>query len=102
MLDVALTGILRRLTAEEARDLLSQLPGQARARLQAAPRNKQVGYYSDMYKLEFAWPKFQMYRQVLSRVLAEDFVIDRGWTETQALDFGKQVLRGNVETVFGV
>jgi glucuronate isomerase len=73
-----------------------------RARLQAAPRNKQVGYYSDMYKLEFAWPKFQMYRQVLARVLAADFVIDRGWSETQALDFGKQVLRGNVETIFQV
>lgn len=73
-----------------------------RARLQAAPRNKQVGYYSDMYKLEFAWPKFQMYRRILARVLTEDFVLDRGWTETQALDFGKQVLRGNVETIFRV
>lgn len=73
-----------------------------RARLQAAPRTKQVGYYSDMYKLEFAWPKFQMYRRILARVLAEDFVIDRGWSETQALDFGKQVLRGNVEAIFKV
>jgi glucuronate isomerase len=73
-----------------------------RARLQAAPRTKQIGYYSDMYKLEFAWPKFQMYRRILARGLAEDFVIDRKWTETQALDLGKQVLRGNVETIFGV
>jgi glucuronate isomerase len=73
-----------------------------RSRLQAVPRNKNVGYYSDMYKLEFAWPKFQMYRQVLSKVLAEDFVLARGWTEEQALDLGKQVLRGNVETIFGV
>ena len=55
-----------------------------------------------MYKLEFAWPKFQMYRRILARVLAEDFVLDRGWTETQALDFGKQVLRGNVEAIFRV
>ncbi len=73
-----------------------------KARLQAAPRTKQIGYYSDMYKLEFAWPKFQMYRRILARVLAEDFVIDRKWTETQALDLGRQVLRGNVETIFGV
>ncbi len=73
-----------------------------KARLTAAPRTKQVGYYSDMYKLEFAWPKFQMYRQVLGRVLAEDFVLDRGWSEDRALDLGRQVLRGNVETIFGV
>lgn len=73
-----------------------------KARLQAVPRNKQVGYYSDMYKLEFAWPKFSMYRQCLSRVLAQDFVIARRWTEEQALSLGRQVLRGNVESIFGV
>lgn len=73
-----------------------------RSRLQAVPRNKNIGYYSDMYKLEFAWPKFEMYRRILAKVLAEDFVIDRGWTEEQALALGRQVLRGNVESVFGV
>lgn len=73
-----------------------------KARLQAVPRNKQVGYYSDMYKLEFAWPKFSMYRQCLSRVLAQDFVIARKWSEDQALALGRQVLRGNVESLFGV
>jgi glucuronate isomerase len=73
-----------------------------RSRLQAVPRNKNIGYYSDMYKLEFAWPKFQMYRQVLAKVLAEDFVLERGWTEEQALALGRQVLRGNVEAIFGV
>ncbi|MEZ6066648.1 MAG: amidohydrolase [Planctomycetaceae bacterium] len=71
-----------------------------RARLEAVPRNKQIGYYSDMYKLEFALPKFRMYRRVLAKVLAQDFVIGRGWSEEQAVDFGKQVLRGNVESVF--
>ena len=73
-----------------------------KARLQAVPRNKQIGYYSDMYKLEFAWPKFNMYRQCLSRVLAQDFVIARKWSEEQALSLGRQVLRGNVETIFRV
>lgn len=73
-----------------------------RSRLQAVPRNKNIGYYSDMYKLEFAWPKFEMYRRILAKVLAEDFVIDRGWTEEQALALGRQILRGNVESVFGV
>ena len=73
-----------------------------RSRLEAVPRNKQVGYYSDMYKLEFALPKFRMYRRVLARVLAEDFVIGRKWSEEEALALGRQVLRGNVESIFSV
>lgn len=73
-----------------------------RSRLEAVPRNKQVGYYSDMYKLEFALPKFRMYRRVLAKVLAEDFVQARGWTEEQALDLGRQILRGNVESIFQI
>lgn len=73
----------------------------AAARLEAVPRTKQIGYYSDMYKLEFALPKFAMYKRILAKILAERFVLDRGWTEAQAIDFGKQVLRGNVEKVFG-
>jgi len=71
-----------------------------RARLQVVPRTKQIGYYSDMYKLEFGLPKFNMYRRVLSKVLAEDFVIARNWTEEQAVGLGKQILRDNVEAIF--
>ncbi len=72
------------------------------ARLEAAPRNKQIGYYSDMYKLEFALPKFAMYKRILAKVLAENFCCDRGWGEERAVELGKEVLRGNVERVFGV
>lgn len=72
-----------------------------RSRLQAVPRTKQIGYYSDMYKLEFALPKFAMYRRILARALAEDFVVNRSWTVEKAIELGKQVLRGNVESVFG-
>jgi glucuronate isomerase len=70
------------------------------ARLEAVPRTKQIGYYSDMYKLEFALPKFAMFKRILAKVLAEQFVIDRGWSETQAITLGTQVLRGNVESIF--
>jgi glucuronate isomerase len=70
------------------------------ARLEAVPGTKQIGYYSDMYKLEFALPKFAMYKRLLAKVLAERFVIDRGWSEQRAVDLGRQVLRGNVERVF--
>ncbi len=43
------------------------------ARLEAVPRTKQIGYYSDMYKLEFALPKFAMYKRILAKVLAERY-----------------------------
>ncbi|MFO0974777.1 MAG: glucuronate isomerase [Planctomycetaceae bacterium] len=72
-----------------------------RARLQAVPMTKQIGYYSDMYKLEFALPKFAMYRRILAKVLAEDFVIGRRWSVEQAISLGKRILRGNVEAIFG-
>ncbi len=73
----------------------------AAARLEAVPRTKQIGYYSDMYKLEFALPKFAMYKRILAKVLAERFVVDRGWTEERAVALGAQVLRGNVDATFG-
>ena len=69
-------------------------------RLEAVPMTKQIGYYSDMYKLEFGLPKFRMYKRVLAKVLAERFVIDRGWSERRAVELGCQVLRGNVDRVF--
>lgn len=72
------------------------------ARLEAIPRNKQIGYYSDMYKLEFALPKFKMFKRCLARVLASHFVEDNAWSEERAVALGHQVLRGNVESVFGV
>jgi glucuronate isomerase len=71
------------------------------ARLEAIPRNKQIGYYSDMYKLEFALPKFNMFKRCLANVLADQFVVAQKWSESRAIELGKQVLRGNVETIFG-
>jgi len=72
------------------------------ARLEAVPQTKQIGYYSDMYKLEFALPKFAMYKRILAKVLAERYVIDRNWNEERAIDFGKRILRGNIETIFNM
>ncbi|MBI1902344.1 MAG: glucuronate isomerase [Planctomycetia bacterium] len=74
----------------------------AAARLEAVPRTKQIAYYSDMYKLEFALPKFAMYKRVLAKILAERFVIDRGWSEEEALALGRQVLCDNTRRIFGV
>jgi glucuronate isomerase len=74
----------------------------ARARLTAVPATKQIGYYSDAYKLEFILPKFNMYRRVLARVLANEFVIERRWSEERAVAFARQVLRDNPQRIFGV
>ncbi|MFP6676931.1 MAG: amidohydrolase, partial [Pirellulaceae bacterium] len=72
----------------------------AAARLEAVPRTKQIGYYSDMYKLEFALPKFRMYKRILAKILSERFVVDRGWSEEQAVSLGTQVLRDNTARIF--
>jgi len=74
----------------------------ARSRLQAVPAAKQIGYYSDMYKLEFGLPKFNMYRKVLAQVLAEDFVQGRGFGEEEAIALARTVLRDNVERIYKV
>jgi len=69
-------------------------------RLQAVPMTKQLAYYSDAYKLEFVLPKFNMYRRILARVLANEYVLERQWSEEQAIALGQQLLRGNVESLF--
>jgi glucuronate isomerase len=74
----------------------------ARARLQAVPKTKQLGYYSDMYKLEFGLPKFNMYRRILAKILADDFVRNGVLTEAGAVALARQVLRENVQRIFNV
>ena len=74
----------------------------ARARLQAVPKTKQIGYYSDMYKLEFGLPKYNMYRRVLAKVLADDFVRSGATTETRALELARLLLRENARRIFKV
>lgn len=71
-----------------------------RARLQAVPKTKLVGYYSDAYKLEFVLPKFNMYRRVLAETLAEDAVRGRGWSRERALELAKLVLLENPRRIF--
>ncbi len=71
-----------------------------RGRLDGVPMTKQIGYYSDAYKLEFIKPKFDMYRRILANVLATDFVIGRGWSEKRAIELAYTILRGNVERIF--
>jgi len=71
-------------------------------RLQAVPKTKLIGYYSDAYKLEFVLPKYNMYRRVLAETLADEFVRPKRFSETEAVALGKRLLRDNVREVFGV
>jgi glucuronate isomerase len=73
-----------------------------KGRIEAIPRNKQIGYYSDAYKLEFILPKFRMYKRLLAETLASEYCEFRGWSEAKALELGRQILRGNVESVFRI
>ena len=70
----------------------------AAARLEAVPQTKQIGYYSDAYKLEFCLPKFAMYKRILAKILAERFVIERRWSEQQAVDLGPSHPPGKYRT----
>ena len=70
------------------------------ARLDAVPRGKLIGYYSDAYKLEFILPKYRMYKHILAECLAETICIGRGQSESFAIELGKQILRGNVDSIF--
>ena len=71
-------------------------------RLQAVPKTKLVGYYSDAYKLEFVLPKYRMYRGILAGVLADEFVRPGRLTETDAVALGTRLLRDNVRDIFKV
>jgi glucuronate isomerase len=73
-----------------------------RARLQAVPKTKQIGYYSDMYKLEFGLPKYNTYRRILARVLADDFVRPGATDEAGALALARLLLRDNARRIFRV
>ena len=73
-----------------------------RERLQAVPKTKQIGYYSDAYKLEFVLPKYTMYRRILAEVLAEEFVCPGRLNEIDAVALGKRLLRDNVRDMFQV
>lgn len=74
----------------------------SRARLQAVPKTKQIGYYSDAYKLEFILPKYNMYRRILAQILADDFVKPGVYSEPQAIALARLLLRENSQRIFGV
>ena len=72
------------------------------ARLQSVPKTKLIGYYSDAYKLEFALAKFNIYRRILARVLARDYVRAGRGSEDEAVELARLLLRENPRRIFRV
>ncbi len=73
-----------------------------RARLNAVPKTKLLGYYSDAYKLEFVLPKYNMYRRILAQTLADEYVRPGLMNETEAVSLARLLLRENTKRIFGV
>ncbi|WP_165067690.1 glucuronate isomerase [Paludisphaera rhizosphaerae] len=71
-----------------------------KARVQAVPKAKLLGYYSDAYKLEFILPKVNMYKRILAETLAEEGVKGQGWSTERALEVAKLALVDNPRRVF--
>ncbi len=71
-----------------------------KARLEAVPKTKVVGYYSDAYKLEFVLPKFNMFRRILAETIAQDAIRGRGWSADRALELARLVLVENPRRIF--
>jgi glucuronate isomerase len=72
-----------------------------RCRIEALPRTKLLGYYSDAYYVEFILPKFNMYRRSLSRILSEQVEMRR-LTEDDALELAARLLRENAVEIFSL
>jgi len=71
-----------------------------RAARSSTANQKQAGYYTDAYKLEFCLPKFAMYKRILAKILAEAVRRRTRLERKQAVGLGRRVLRGNVEQIF--
>lgn len=72
------------------------------SRLQGLPSKKIIGYYSDAFKLEFVRPKYQMYIKTLSKVVFNNYVLERSWSENSAMELARNILIENTKNVFEV
>ncbi len=80
----------------------SYIAHELRVRLQAVPKTKLIGYYSDAYTLEFVLPKYNMYRRVLAQLLADDFVRPGNMNGRQALELARLLLRDNCIHIYDI
>ncbi len=72
-----------------------------RERLDMLPANKQVGFFSDAYCVEWSYAKAVIVRKLLARVLAER--VDLGQLdESSALEFARATFFESPQTLLGM
>jgi glucuronate isomerase len=69
-----------------------------RERLEMLPANKQVGFFSDAYCVEWAYAKAKLVRKILSRVLAERIELGQ-FDLPAALAFARAILYESPQTL---
>ncbi|MGL6226566.1 MAG: hypothetical protein ACRC10_08065 [Thermoguttaceae bacterium] len=67
------------------------MPQLIRERLDMLPLNRQIGFFSDAYCVEWAYAKAKMVKNALSRVLAEKVELGQ-YTVESALSIGQELL----------
>ncbi len=70
-------------------------------RLDMVPLNRQVGFFSDAYCVEWAWAKAAMVRRVLASVLAEKVALGQ-YTEAEAIDIARAILYETPQDLLGL
>ena len=63
--------------------------------------NKQVGFFTDAYTMEWAYIKSRLIREVTAKVLAER-VEEGRYTKKTALDIAASLLSGTATELFGL
>ena len=77
------------------------IKGSLKNRLKLTPYTKLIGQYSDAYTTELIEAKMDMYRHVLSDVLAE-YIEGKGINEKEALDIAKILLYDQPKEIFNL
>jgi hypothetical protein len=79
-------------------DTISQL---IRERLELVPANKQVGFFSDAYCVEWSFAKAVLVRKIMARVLAERVELGQ-LDDTTALEFARAIFFDSPQSLLGI
>lgn len=72
-----------------------------RERLDMLPANKQVGFFSDAYCVEWSYAKAVMVRRTLARVLADKVALGQYRVE-MAVDIAREILFETPQSLLGM
>jgi hypothetical protein len=79
-------------------DTISQV---IRERLEMVPANKQVGFFSDAYCVEWSFAKAVLVRKIMARVLAERVELGQ-LDDTTALEFARAIFFDSPQSLLGI